>query len=214
MPHDELAARVRCFPEGPPVPGRGARNTTSPQAPARRERVPPGTLLALRPTRGRRGHRVSWLPRGPAPSTPCSPLGMRGSCKLGAQAFWDVTARQGRCSARDATRPGSSVGHECGSRWARPCSPPRPGCGPGSGPPRPAHCGPASYTGTRSSPASGWLGSRTFHQPWPGPPLWPRRLLTRRETAPERAEAGTTRYSGEYEIPPDSEGVQSVWTDS
>lgn len=51
------------------------------------------------------------------------PLGMQASWKLGAQASWGVIAKQGRHSAGDAAQPGSSVGCECGSREAGPCSP-------------------------------------------------------------------------------------------
>lgn len=36
------------------------------------EHLPLGTSLALRPTRGRQGHLVSWLPRGQLLPAPCS----------------------------------------------------------------------------------------------------------------------------------------------
>lgn len=49
------------------------------------QRFPPGTSLALRPTRRRQGHLVSWLPRGQLPPPPLLPPGMRGSWKPGAE---------------------------------------------------------------------------------------------------------------------------------
>lgn len=46
---------------------------------------PPGSSLALRPTRGRQGHLVSWLQRGQLPPARPLPPGMRGSWKPGAE---------------------------------------------------------------------------------------------------------------------------------
>lgn len=73
--HAELPAEGLQPSRGDPTsprPHRGAGDTVSAPETTPGQRFPPGPSLALRPTRGRQGHLVSWLLRGqllPAPSS-------------------------------------------------------------------------------------------------------------------------------------------------
>lgn len=160
------------------------------------QRFPPGTSLALRPTRRRQGHLVSWLQRGQLPPPPLLPPGMRGSWKPGAEP--SVSGNRcktttplgwGHHSAGDSARPFAvSVGPR--GQCQGPARPPLgPGCGSGLGP------SPCRALGWEALPAAGthiWLAGaqRCPINAWPGPAP-PRCVLTLRAVASTQAAAKT-----------------------